>query len=286
MADWEQATEQLRRATVTILAGRWGRGSGVVRSPGEIVTNAHVVGGESHVQIELWDGQRLPAEVRARHRSRDLAALAIDPGDQESELPSARFGDSDAVRPGEWVLAIGSPFGVAGAWARGIVHGRGPLNGEGQEWIQADLRLAPGNSGGPLASISGEVIGINTMVAGGLALAIPGNEVLRFLDDEEESRAPARLGVVLEPVRVGGPRPGSPPPVGLRILHIDAGSPAALASLAPGDILIAVNGSGFRSPLDLRRAIAECEGVLQLSFVRGSSRTERKAHVLLSGKAA
>lgn len=286
MTDWEQATDQLRRATVTVLAGRWSRGSGVIRSPGEIVTNAHVVGEESHVQVELWDGQRLPAQVRARHQNRDLAALAIDPGNQESELPSARFGNSDAVRPGEWVLAIGAPFGVAGAWARGIVYGRGPLTGDRQEWIQADLRLAPGNSGGPLASVEGEVIGINTMVAGGLALAIPGNEVLRFLEHPEKSRTPARLGVVLEPVWVGQPRLGSPPLLGLRILYIDAGSPAALASLAPGDILIAVNGSGFRSPLDLRHAIEECEGVMQLSFTRGSSQNERKTSVLLYGKAA
>ena len=283
MEDWEKATEQLRRATVTVLAGRWGRGSGVIRSPGEIITNAHVVGGESHVQIELWDGQRLPAQVRARHRSRDLAALALAP---ESALPSARFGDSDAVRPGEWVLAMGAPFGVTGAWARGIVHGRGPLTGEGQEWIQADLRLAPGNSGGPLASVNGEVIGINTMIAGGLALAIPGNDVLRFLEHPEERAVTARLGVVLEPVRIGEPRPGSPPSLGLRILHIEADSPAALALLSPGDILIAVNGSGFRSPLDLRRAIEECDGVMQLSFLREPSLNERKTSVLLRGKAA
>ncbi len=283
MPDRERTTEQLRRATVTVLAGGWGRGSGVIRSPEAIVTNAHVIGGESQVQVELWDGRCLPARVRARHRARDLAALSFDGRD---ELPPACFGNSDAVRPGEWVLAIGAPFGVAGAWSRGIVHGRGALGEDGQEWIQADLRLAPGNSGGPLATMDGEVIGINTMIAGGLALAIPGNDVLRFLEHPEEGGASARLGVVLEPVRVGLPGPGAPLPLGLRILQIDADSPAALASLAVGDILIAVNGSGFRSPLDLRRAIQRCEGVLQLSFVRGSSLTARKTRVLLRGKAA
>lgn len=282
MTNADVDTEALRRATVTVIAGgsgRHGHGSGVICSEtGRVVTNAHVIAGQPQVQIELWNGRRLPARVLSRSGERDLAALNVE----TRGLTPARFGDSAAVHPGEWVMAIGAPYGVPGAMSRGIVHACGPVTELGwQEWIQADLRLGPGNSGGPMYSAEGRVIGINTMVAGGLALAIPGNEVLRFLDHPDESPAtPPLLGVVLEPVRLH-----TPPRLGLRILHIDHGSPAEAASLAVGDILTGADGAGFRSPWDLRRAAHHCRGVLQLAFLRGQRSIERRATIRLNGKA-
>src|SRR5581483_6524418 len=111
-------------------------------------------------------------------RRRDLALLRIP----ASGLPEAALGDSTRLRPGELVIAIGNPLGFIGALTAGVVHAVGPLPGLGpRKWIQAGVRLAPGNSGGPLADASGTVVGVNTMVAGRLGLAVPSNEVTRLL---------------------------------------------------------------------------------------------------------
>ena len=175
--------EQLRRYTVQILfppgsRGRGGTGSGVITdSTGGIVTNSHVVQ-DNHPMVEVWDGRRFPAKVAVFARRHDLALLKID----TLGLPAAEFGDSSRLRPGELVIAAGNPLGFTGAVSTGVVHTVGPLHGVGpNNWVQADVRLAPGNSGGPLADAQCRVIGINTMIARGLALAIPSNVVREFL---------------------------------------------------------------------------------------------------------
>lgn len=173
--------ERLRRVTVQVRGGRGG-GAGVLwRSDGPrshwVITNAHVARGP-RAELVLPDGRFLYAEVRATDARRDLAALTV----QAAGLPAAEIGDSGGIRVGELVLAVGNPWGLIGAVAAGIVHAIGPIRPpNGPSCIQADVRLAPGNSGGPLADARGRVIGINSMVAGGLALAIPSNEVERFL---------------------------------------------------------------------------------------------------------
>jgi len=170
--------EKLRRSTVQVFDGRRGAGSGVIwRADGWIVTNAHVVRGNS-ARVRIADGRALDAEVIARTAERDLAALYV----ATSDLPAAEIGASTAVRVGEIVLAAGSPFGVRGAVCAGVLHGIGSVPRVGkQRWLQADLELAPGNSGGPLADANGRVIGINSMIAMGLGLAIPSQEVEQFL---------------------------------------------------------------------------------------------------------
>ncbi len=258
-----EMAEELRRSTVQIAAGHRredGGGSGVVwDSAGLILTNAHVAQGRS-AQVELWDGRSYHAEVESRDDRRDLAALRID----ARGLTAARQGDSAALRPGEMVIAVGNPFGFTGALTTGVVHAVGPLRGLGRRsWVQADVRLAPGNSGGPLADSQGRVVGLNTMiVAGGLALAVPSNTVAEFL-----KRGPGiSLGVTVRPVRT---RERST--FGIMILEIAAGSAAAAASLFPGDILIAANGRAFTSPDDLSDAIdAASGGSFVLKFLRGS----------------
>ena len=163
-----EIAEKLRRSTVLIHAGGRGSGSGVIwSSDGSIITNAHVARARS-LRLQLWDGREFDATVASRDPRRDLAVLRIE----ATNLPSAFVADSSQVRPGELAIAIGNPLGFVGALTTGVIHAVGPLRGLGsQSWVQADVRLAPGNSGGPLADARGRVIGINTMVAGRLALA-------------------------------------------------------------------------------------------------------------------
>jgi serine protease Do len=278
MANWGigEVAERLRRATVQVRSGPGGRGSGsgiLWNHDGLIVTNSHVVHPPS-TEVELWDGRRFPAELTARDQLRDLALLKIRAGALEPADP----GDSDALRVGELVMAIGNPLGFVGALSTGVVHALGPVRGLGQRsWVQADIRLLPGNSGGPLADARGRVVGINTMIAGGLALSVPSNAVPRVLKGGGSN---GMLGVVIQPVRV--PVEGRPA-LGLLVLRVEPGSPAAAASLLIGDVLIGTGGRPFTSPDDLAQAIEDAAGgVLPLEFLRGDRRLRRTVAVRLA----
>jgi serine protease Do len=169
--------ERLARVTVRVREHGSGEGSGVILHPrGLVVTNAHVA--RRHPIVVLPDGRETRARVVAWDPERDLAALDIDTGG----LGAADVGPSRRVRPGELVLGVGHPFGLGRAASLGVVHS--VIRGDGDDpprWIRADLRLAPGNSGGPLADAHGRVIGINSMIADGLAVAAPIHVVERFL---------------------------------------------------------------------------------------------------------
>lgn len=172
-----EVAERLRHSTVEVHACGYAGGSGVIlHVNGAIITNAHVARWP-RVDVRLLDGRRFTGEVVRRDASRDLALLRI----RATGLRPAPLGDSSSLRPGEIVIAVGNPFGFSGAVSTGIVHALGTLPNLGGPWVQSDVRLAPGNSGGPLADASGRVIGINTMIAGGLALAIPSRAVQRFI---------------------------------------------------------------------------------------------------------
>jgi serine protease Do len=163
---------RLRLSTVRILGGD-GCGSGVIWRPdGVIVTNAHVAR-DGLQRVELADGRKFTGKVFARDPKRDLAAIQIE----GSSFPSLTIRDAKTLRAGEMVIAVGNPMGEVGAASVGIVHSA-PRNGS---LIFADVRLLPGNSGGPLADVEGRVVGINTLVAAGLGCAIPSNAVARFL---------------------------------------------------------------------------------------------------------
>jgi serine protease Do len=249
-----EVVEKLRRSTVQVKAGRNGGGSGVVWSPsGQIVTNAHVVDGAGAVEVELWDGGRFAARVGKRDRRRDLALLEVE----ASGLPAAASGDSYALRVGELVIAVGNPMGFIGAASTGVVH-----RVEYRSWLVSKLRLAPGNSGGPLANARGEVVGINTMIAGGLAFAIPSNSVAQFLRATTDDSG---LGVVVRPVMEG-----------IIVLEVIPQSPADRASLLQGDILVGAFGNRFRSIKDLGTAIDISRGgILELQFRRGANQNVR-----------
>jgi serine protease Do len=273
-----EIAEKLRRSTVLIRAGGRGNGSGVIwSSDGTVITNAHVARG-TQVCVQLWDGREFDAPVASRDPRRDLAVLCID----VTNLPSAVAADSSLVRPGELVVAIGNPLGFVGALTTGVIHAVGPVRGLGsQSWLQADVRLAPGHSGGPLADAGGRVIGINTMIAGGLALAIPSNIVRDFLS---AGPSDAWLGVTVHPVRIPRSKAagGSGPTLGLVLLEVEPRSPASSASLLPGDILLGSEQKPFTSLGDLSQALqGNGPRLLRLEFLRGDYSRVRRVTVQL-----
>jgi serine protease Do len=247
-----------------------------------VITNAHVARDRS-LRVELWDGRSLAAHVDARDDRADLASLKLE-GSAEllaAGLPSLDWRPARTLRPGELVIAVGNPLGFLGALTTGVVHTSGPIRGLGRNpWIQASIRLAPGNSGGPLADAEGRVVGVNTMVvAGGLALAVPSEQVLDFL---KRGSRPA-LGVVLRPVRFA-PSKHAASRAGLLVLGIEPGSPAEYVSLAIGDVLVAANGRDFESLDDLADAIDDSAGsILRLRFLRGGLPNEREVSVAMPG---
>lgn len=188
----------VRGSVVQVLPGSSG-GAGVVLSRGRelvVVTNAHVARGATGDRLRILSHRRTAyqATIERSDDRRDLALLAL-PSAASRDLSPAILGDTATVRPGQLVLAIGHPFGLANAVTAGIVHSMGQLRGAWEvtprshklSWIQADIMLAPGNSGGPLLDIEGRVIGINTMVFGGLALAVPVPDIRALLQAGSEA---------------------------------------------------------------------------------------------------
>jgi serine protease Do len=277
-----EIAEQLRRSTVLVYAGERGNGSGVIWSAdGVIVTNAHVARAPQ-MRVQLWDGREFDAALVSRDTRRDLAELRI----KAANLPAATAADSSQVRPGELAIAIGNPLGFVGALTTGVIQAVGPLNGSlrrfgSEPWVQADVRLAPGNSGGPLADARGRVIGINTMVAGRLALAVPSNAVTNFLAADPID---AWLGVIVAPVRVPSPV-NRAKAFGLVLLEVEPDSPAANASLLPGDILLGTDEKSFNSLDDLSRSLqGSGPRLLQLAFLRGDYERFRRVTVQLGAQ--
>lgn len=226
---------RLRPSSVQVRGRTPGGGSGVIWTDGVIVTNAHVARGDDTL-VDLSDGRTLEAKVVSRDPHRDLAALQVEARD----LTPASIGDASRLRVGDLVAAMGNPLGVVGALTTGIVHATG-----NPDWIEADVHLAPGNSGGMLADASGEVIGINTMIANGIGLAIPSGAVEAFLTGKSSKPL---LGITMHPVAVrmdGGTRPA------LAILRVEPGGAADRAGIAVGDVLLATPPELVRRPLEL-----------------------------------
>ena len=244
-----------------------GLGSGVIADEqGHILTNNHVVADAQELIVRLADGREYPAETIGTDPLTDLAVLKIDAPD----LTPARFGDSEALEVGEWVLAAGSPFGFANSITAGIVSakGRGGLGGDErsrifQEFIQTDAAINPGNSGGPLVDLLGNVVGINTAIASrtgsnaGLGFAIPGDIAQRVLEQIIDAGRVNRgwLGVEINEL----------PPERARELGIEGGivlgpvvegSPADKAGLREGDVITSFAGRATTTPARLRNAIA------------------------------
>ena len=170
-----ETADRLRQVTVEIY-GSGGVGAGILWAPDLVVTNAHVARA-SRLRVGLADDRQVDATVVTADHRADLALLRIP----RCGAAPAALADSDTLRVGALVVALGHPLGLRRTLTAGVVHALAPASPGGRRWIHADVRLAPGNSGGPLADTAAHILGINTMIAGGLALAIPINDVRRFV---------------------------------------------------------------------------------------------------------
>jgi len=267
-----ETVERLRRSTVMIAGEADGAGSGIIiDAAGTIATNAHVVR-SARPRVQLWDGRVLSATLRAHDRTEDLALLDVGAGG----LHASQVAPGPPPAPGDLVIAAGNPLGFIGAVTVGTVRGTGTLRGFGQSvWLQSDVRLAPGNSGGPLADAKGAVVGLNTMIAGRLSLAIPAERLRRFIN---AAGSRAMLGVTVHAVTVAV---GGNSRTGLLILEIGEGTPAERASLLPGDIIIGADGLPLEK-IDLAGGAGRPGTVLRVQFLRGDRSRERTATLLLS----
>ncbi len=265
--------EALRRSTVHVcVANGQAGGSGVALGGDRVLTNAHVIRG-GPVTVESWEGKGTAATVTKVDRRRDLALLIVP----KLNAPPVTLGDSSRLKAGTPVVAVGNPLGFIGALSSGVVHALRPLAPGGPKWVHADVQLAPGNSGGPLADFEGQVIGINTMIVpSGLALAIPSRTVQHFLLPGTEGKT---FGVTIRPVQS---RNGVN---GLMILEVGEGSAAEKSSLLPGDILVGANGRRVQDSDDLQIAMDEAANLLlRVEFYRGGKPELRRVAVELQGK--
>lgn len=244
-----------------------GLGTGMITdAQGHILTNNHVVGGASKVQVLLADGSRFEARVVGTDPKTDLAVVKIDAG---KPLPHVRFGDSDAVEVGEWVIAIGHPRGLDQTVTTGIIsakHRRGITDPSGyQDFLQTDAAINPGNSGGPLLSLRGEVVGVNAAIAStsggfeGIGFAIPSN-MATYISRELIARGKVErgwLGVSVQDLTHELSRTmGIEGTRGALISEIHKASPAEKAGLKQGDVVVAYNGKEIRDASQLRNEAA------------------------------
>lgn len=237
-------------------------GSGfIISDTGYILTNNHVVAGADEIKVKLSDGREFKAVVKGTDEKLDLAVLKIDVKDH---LPKAELGDSDAIEVGEWVMAIGNPFGLAQTVTAGIVSATGRVIGSGpyDDFIQTDASINPGNSGGPLFNADGKVIGINTaIVAGGqgIGFAIPINMAKAVLPQLEETGKVTRgwLGVSVQAVTPELARSfGLEGENGALVAEVVKESPADKAGLKSGDIILEFDGKPIREMNALPRLVA------------------------------
>ena len=243
-------------------------GSGfIIDAAGLVVTNNHVIGDANDIQVILHDGTKLKAEIVGKDSKIDLAILRVKPT-ADRPLKAVPFGDSEKMRPGDWVMAIGNPFGLGGSVSAGIVSARGRNieSGPYDNYIQTDAAINKGNSGGPLFNMSGEVIGINTAILSpsggsvGIGFAVPSNTaspVINQLRDFGEVRR-GWLGVRIQNVddataEALGLKGGA---TGALIAGIDEKGPAKPAGLEVGDVITSFNGSKVKSSSELPRIVA------------------------------
>jgi len=255
-------------------------GSGVVIAPdGYILTNSHVVHDTRSLEVTMSDGRTIPARLIGDDPATDLAVIQTT----VSGLPAAQLGDSDTLRPGQLVIAIGNPLGFQATVTAGVVSalGRSLRSSTGRlidNVIQTDAALNPGNSGGPLVDSRGRVVGINTAIiqgAQGICFAVPVNTarwVAGMLMKEGRVRR-AYLGISAEsrPIHVRVAREhGLPSPLAVGVLTVAEGSPAALAGIQPGDVITHLDGNPMSGVDDLQRFLgrAEIGSTLPVSFLR------------------
>ena len=243
-----------------------GQGSGFIIDPaGYVVTNNHVVGQADTVKVELADGRQLPAKVVGTDPKTDLALIKIEAG---GNLPTVAFGNSDQLRVGEWVLAMGNPFGLGGTATAGIVSARGRQIGAGpyDDFIQTDASINPGNSGGPLFNSQGQVVGVNAAIFSpsggniGIGFAIPASLAQSVITQLKDHGKVDRgwLGVSMQAIDPTlASALGLQQSKGALIGGVEPDGPAAKAGLQTGDVVTGINGHAVVVPRDLAEAVGE-----------------------------
>ena len=245
-----------------------GQGTGVIiGEDGTIATNNHVVAGAKRLQVTLQDGRKLAAELVGSDPETDLAILRVD----VKGLPAAKIGDSNALEPGDWVVAVGNPFGLDHTVTVGVVSAKN-RSGVGvaiyENFIQTDAAINPGNSGGPLLDLDGQVVGINTAIrssaggSDGIGFAIPSSTLKSVLPSLLASGHVSRgwLGVSIQRLTPELARSfGAKVDQGALISEIRAGAPAEKAGLRSGDIVLALDGTPVNGPAELSEKIAALE---------------------------
>ncbi|MEW6440338.1 MAG: trypsin-like peptidase domain-containing protein [bacterium] len=238
-------------------------GSGfLIDRDGLIVTNHHVVSGAEEIRITLADGRNFKAAVVGEDVRTEVAVVRIEGA--PLDLPYLSLGDSDAVRVGQWVLAVGSPFGLEHTVTQGIISATGRSLGLGsayEDFLQTDAPINPGNSGGPLVNVQGEAVGVNTAViarAQGIGFAVPSNTVKYVIREITANGKVVRgwIGVIVgkvTPERVDPQEPAS----GVAVEKVVQGSPAERAGIQAGDLIVGFAGRQIQDPPDLARSVAE-----------------------------
>jgi serine protease Do len=238
-----------------------GVGSGfIISADGYVLTNAHVVDGADEVLVTMTDRREFKAKVLGSDKRSDVALLKVD----GASLPRLLVGDSGKIRVGEWVIAIGSPFNLDNTVTAGIISAKARDTGDYLPLIQSDVAVNPGNSGGPLINMRGEVIGINSQIAtlsggyNGISFAVPIDEVMRVADQLKKSGrvTRGRLGVqigdvskdVAESLGLGKAR-------GVEVAMVEAGGPADKGGIKVGDIILKFNGQAIEKTSDLPRLV-------------------------------
>ncbi len=243
---------------------------------GHIVTNAHVIEGASKILVTLPDGTIETAKMVAVHPKVDLALIKVE---APQGLQKAKIADSSSVQVGEWVLAVGNPFGLGRTVTVGIVSGKGRFLGLGPDdnFIQTDAAINPGNSGGPLFNMSGEVIGVNTAIIAsgkGIGFSIPSNYVMELLRSPGASDSGLRgwLGIYVEDISNEQSRKlGMNSPRGAVVDEVLSSAPAFTAGLRKGDLIIDADGKQIRNGRHLSKIVAGTKpgDVLKMRVLRG-----------------
>lgn len=238
-----------------------GVGSGfIISGDGYVLTNAHVVEGADEVTVTLTDRRELKAKVLGADRRTDVALLKLE----ANNLPYLRTGDSSKIRVGEWVVAIGSPFNLENTVTAGIISAKARDTGEYLPLIQSDVAVNPGNSGGPLINLRGEVIGINSQIAtlsgayNGISFAVPIDEVMRVAEQLRTTGkvTRGRIGVqISEVTRDVAESLGLDKARGAEVAMVEEGGPADKGGIKVGDIILAFNGQPIDTTRDLPRLV-------------------------------
>ena len=284
--DWLEKNKESQKKTFSSL------GSGfIIDESGIIVTNAHVIKGADEIEVIFSDGIKLKAELIGKDIKTDIAVLKVNP-EKEQSLKALKFGSSEELRVGDWVLAIGNPFGLGGTVTAGIVSAmnRDINAGPYDDFIQTDASINKGNSGGPLFNVNGEVIGINSAIIStsggsvGIGFAIPSNTAIDIIDQLNEFGETKRgwLGVRIQIVTEEiAESLGLKVNQGALVADVDIPSPASRAGIKAGDVIVSFGGIEIKEMRELPKVVAQTKigSTVNVSIIRNGKNINKRVRV-------